>query len=350
MENNEEVKDKNKKIFLKKRFIVPSILIAGIFTLGFHAFIESFTYQTTDDAFVAGHMSAVAPKVSGQILKVYFDDNYTVHKGQLLAEIDSRDFQNKVNELEGALAEAKANKKVSNSDIGFATANLSEAGKTVESAKSKLSVALRDYNRYKDLKSQGLCTKQQYDSAKTKFDVANSEYKETLAKTSAMSSNVKSTSAKSEASSANIEKLQAQLAQAKLNLTYKKIYAPQDGTISSKTVEPGNFVQVGQPITAVVSRKIWVVANFKETQLTHMQVGQPVIVKIDTFPGKKFRAHVDSIQRASGAQASLFPPENAVGSYVKVVQRIPVKIVFDKNYSEFNIVPGMSVVPKVKIR
>ena len=150
---------------------------------------------------------------------------------------------------------------------------------------------------------------------------------------------------------AELKQLKAIKDQAELNLGYTKIYAPQDGTITNKNVEKGAYVQIGQPLLMLVPSKVWVVANFKENQLEHIKAGQKVNIKIDTYPNKVFKGKVDSIQQASGAKSSLFPPENAVGSFVKIVQRIPVKIVFDdetaKNYV---IVPGMSVVPDVRIR
>ena len=156
--------------------------------------------------------------------------------------------------------------------------------------------------------------------------------------------------AKTVADEALIKRLEAEVEQAKLNLEYTKIYAPQDGKIAARSVEKGNYVNVGQPLMNIVPEQVWVVANFKEIQLTNMKPGQPVRVKVDTYPNKRFKAHVESIQRATGAKSSLFPPENAVGSYVKIVQRVPVKIVFDEDISNYNIVPGMSVVPKVKIK
>lgn len=161
---------------------------------------------------------------------------------------------------------------------------------------------------------------------------------------------LQSAKANKEASLAEIKKLEAEVEQAKLDLSYTKIYAPQDGLVTNRTVEQGNYLQIAQPMMAVVPEKMWVIANFKETQLTYMKKGQPVTIKIDTYPGKKFKGKVDSIQRATGAKASLFPPENAVGSYVKIVQRVPVKIVFDEDVSDYNIVPGMSVVPEVRIK
>lgn len=341
---------KNRKPLQKKRIIVPAIVMIFLLLCGIESFFSSLKYQSTDDAFVEGKLVSIAPKVSGQIIKLYVDDNNLVSKGQLIAEIDPKDYQNKVKELEGAIKEASANKNVNSSDIDKSSANSAQAGKNLDSAKSKLNFAQKDYNRYKALKKDGLCTKQQYDESKTKLEVGQSEYSQALDNKKAMDAMVHSSKSKEVASGANVEKLEAQLAQAKLNLSYTKIYAPQSGNISSKSVEVGNYVQVGQPITAIVSSKMWIVANFKETQLTHITKGQPVDVKIDTYPGKTFSAKVDSIQRASGAKSSLFPPENAVGSYVKVVQRIPVKIVFDKDYSSYNITPGMSVVPKVRIK
>ena len=155
---------------------------------------------------------------------------------------------------------------------------------------------------------------------------------------------------KTEAMEANIKKLEAEVEQAKLNLQYTKVYAPQAGKVSARSVEMGNYLQVGQPIMQIVPDEVWVVANFKEIQLTHMKEGQPVSIKIDTYPHKRFKGEVQSIQRATGAKSSLFPPENAVGSYVKIVQRVPVKIVFKEDISNYNIVPGMSVVPKVKVK
>ena len=166
----------------------------------------------------------------------------------------------------------------------------------------------------------------------------------------AMQSALNSDKAKREATLAEIDKIKAEIAKAELDLSYTKIYAPQSGRVSARTVEVGNYLQIAQPVMSIVPKEVWVVANFKENQLTHMHEGQQVKIKIDTYPNKRFKGVVDSIQYASGAKSSLFPPENAVGSYVKIVQRIPVKIRFTEDFSAYNVIPGMSVVPKVKIR
>lgn len=343
-------KKKKRKAYQKKRVIIPLIIVAILFCCLVFSFFNSLKYQTTDDAFVEGRLISIAPKVSGQIISLLVDDNDFVKKGELIAQIDPRDYKNKVKELEGALRMAKANKDVSENDIEKSEADLSHSEKNLSSAKYKLEFAEKDFDRYSKLKKEGICTKQEYDASKTKLDVAKEEYNQAKDRQNAMNASLKSVTSKNEAASANIEKIEAELEQAKLLLSYTEIYAPCDGNVSSRSVEEGNYVNIGQPLMAIVSPEVWVVANYKETQLAHMKKNQDVIIKIDTFGGKKFKGKVDSIQRSSGAKASLFPPENAVGSYVKVVQRIPVKIKFSEDYSDYNITPGMSVIPKVKIR
>ena len=327
---------KNLKKYTKKRILIPACAVLFFILFGLHTFITSLSYQSTDDAFVEGRFVQIAPKVSGQVISLKVDDNDYVKEGDLLLEIDQKDFENKVKELESALKEAKANKNVSTSDIDKSSADLANANKNLDFARV-------DFERYSKLRDNGLCTKQEYDKAQT-------TYKEALDRKNAMSASVKSSKSKNIASLSHIEKIEAQLNQAKLDLSYTKIYAPQDGYVSARSVEKGNYVNKAQPLMSVVSPKIWIVANFKETQVGKMKKGQPVTIKIDTYPNKKFKGKVDSIQLATGAKSSLFPPENAVGSYIKVVQRIPVKIVFDEDVSDYTIAPGMSVVPKVKIK
>lgn len=327
---------KKLKKYMKKRILIPLGVVLVFVVLGLISIINSFSYQSTDDAFVEGRFIQIAPQVEGEVVKLYVDDNDYVKEGDLLFELDNRDYINKVRELEGALKEAKANKLYSKSNVDKTSADLSGASQNLEFAK-------KDFIRYSKLNNEGLCTKQEYDKAKT-------SYKEALDRVNAIKSGLKSTQSMVLASSGNIDKIAAQLNQAKLDLSYTKIYAPQDGYISSRNVEKGNYLNKAQSVMAIVSPEVWVVANFKETQVAKMKKGQEVTIKIDTFGSKKFKGHVDSLQLASGAASSLFPPENAVGSYIKVVQRIPVKIVFDEDISDYLIAPGMSVVPRVKIK
>lgn len=196
--------------------------------------------------------------------------------------------------------------------------------------------AKNDYERYSKMCDKGISSKQDYEASLNKL-------------TSAQSNN-NSAKARYDEIMASIKRLEAEVEQDELNLSYTKIYASSDGKITNRSVEQGNYVQVAQPMFSIVPEKMWIVANFKETQIADIKPGQPVKIKIDTYGGKKFEGRVDSIQRSTGARASLFPPENAVGSYVKIVQRVPVKIVFTEDISKYNIVPGMSVVPEVKVK
>ncbi len=340
----------NRPSYAKKRVIVPTItailfLIAGIYFL-----IHSIHFQETDDAFVEGHIVSVAPRVSGPVLKLLVDDNQHVKKGDLILEIDPKDYEVALAQKEAKLAEAKAGLNIAEKEINQATAGLKQSTEDITSTSSKLDFAKKDYKRYSDMYKEGISSKQEYDSSKTGLTVAAANHKAAIEKQKASESMLQSSKAKKSAAEAEIKRLEAEVEEAKLNLSYTKIYAPEEGLITNRSVEQGNYVQIAQPLLAIVPEKMWIVANFKETQLTNMHPGQPVEIKVDTYPGKKFKGKVDSIQRATGAKASLFPPENAVGSYVKIVQRVPVKIVFTEDISNYNIVPGMSVVPEVKVK
>ncbi len=308
--------------YLKKRVLVPSITGIIFLILGIFYGIHNIYYKSTDDAFIEGNIITVAPRVSGLVLNLNIEDNQDVKKGDLLLEIDPNDYQAKLREKKAELEEAKA--------------SLIRAENEVTKSLSDLEFAQNDYERYSKMKEKGISSKQDYEASLNKLTNAQS--------------NNNSAKAKYNEIQYTIKRLEAEVEQEELNLSYTKIYATTDGKITNRSVEQGNYIQTAQPLFAIVPAKVWVIANFKETQLANMKPGQPVKIKIDTYCHKKFKGKVDSIQRSTGAKASLFPPENAVGSYVKIVQRVPVKITFDEDISEYNIVPGMSVVPEVKVK
>ncbi len=349
-ERQEQTEEDERPSYKKKRVIVPAITAIIFFLAGIYFMVHSIYYQSTDDAFVEGHIVSIAPRVSGPVEQMLIDDNMPVKKGQLLIVIDPNDYEVKLAQTKAKLAEAKASLNISTKDITKTQSTLKETSHEVVSANSKLDFAQKDYKRYSSMYKEGITSKQEYDSSKTGLTVAKANHKAAIEKEKAANAMLESAKAKREAVLADIEKLEAEVKECELNLSYTKIYAPQDGLITNRNVEQGNYVQTAQPMFAIVPEKVWVVANFKETQLTNMKAGQAVKIKIDTYPGKKFKGRVESIQRATGAKASLFPPENAVGSYVKIVQRVPVKIVFEEDISKYNIVPGMSVVPEVKVK
>lgn len=246
------------------------------------------------------------------------------------------------------MAEAKAKLGVTEKQVDENSSNVNQTQEELNSAKSKLDFAEKDYQRYAAMYKEGIVSKQEYDNSLNQLTVAQANNKAADEKSKAMKAALESSKARIKSVEAEIQRLEAEVEEASTNLSYTKIYAPEDGTVSSRSVEKGNYVQIGQPLLSIVPKRVWVVANFKEIQLTNMKPGQRVWIKVDTYPHKRFKGSVQSIQRATGAKASLFPPENAVGSYVKIVQRVPVKIIFEEDLSEYNIVPGMSVVPKFK--
>lgn len=336
--------------YKKKRVIVPAVTAIIFLIFGIYFTIHSIFYQSTDDAFIEGHIVSIAPRVEGPVLKLYIDDNQEVKKGDLLLEIDPNDYQVKLNQVKAKLEEAQASLKIAENEIAKYEANVNETAHDVSAAKSKLDFADKDFKRYSDMYKEGISSKQEYDAGKNNLTVAKSNLNSSMEKQKAAKSAHQASIAKRDETIAEIKRLQAEVEQDELNLSYTKIYAPEDGLITNRSVEQGNYIQTAQPLFAIVPEKMWIVANFKETQLANMKSGQPVEIKIDTYRGKKFKGEVQSIQKATGAKASLFPPENAVGSYVKIVQRIPVKIVFTEDISKYNIVPGMSVVPEVKVK
>ena len=336
--------------YQKKRVIVPSITAIIFLIIGIYFMVHGMHFQSTDDAFVEGHIVSIAPRVAGPVKEMLITDNQPVKKGDLLIVIDPNDYEAKLEQTKAKLAQVKASLKISEDDITRSKSGLEASGHDVVSTRSKLDFSQKDYKRYSAMYKEGISSKQEYDNSKTGLTVAKAAYKSAVENERAAKAMLESAKAKREATLADIQRLEAEVKTDELNLSYTKIYAPEDGLITNRSVEQGNYVQVAQPMFAIVPETVWIVANFKETQLTYMKPGQDVKVKIDTYPGKKFKARVDSIQRATGAKASLFPPENAVGSYVKIVQRVPVKIVFTEDISKYNIVPGMSVVPEVKVR
>ena len=275
-----------------------SVLIAGsgILMLAVVFFVwNSFTFVETDDAFIEADTVPISPKVPAHILKILVKDNQEVKAGDLLLELDERDYESR---LDMAKAELRA-------------------------AEAESEQAQQDQVRYEMLRKGNDVSKQQLEKAILRAQTAV----------------------------ANIALCKAKVHQAELDVSYTKIFAPCAGNVAKRIAVQGAYVLTGQPLMGIVTKEKWVVANFKETQLTHMRSGQEAEIKIDTYPGKKVRGHVDSIQRGTGATFSMFPPENAAGNFVKVVQRIPVKIVFDEEPDgKYSLAVGMSVVPEVKVR
>ncbi len=327
LNSEENIKpNKNKKL---KEIIIILLVIIGIIT-GSIYYINSMKYQTTDDAYVESDLIQIAPRVSGQIKEIYIKDNQKIKEGDIIAKIDDADYKIKLDQAQAMYEKALFSQKVAKAKL--------------DAINTEIKLAKKDLDRYTNLYKAGAVSQQTLDNAKIKYD--NTKAKLLSAEESILSNT------DNKVADAELRALKAQRDQAALNLEYTNIIAPNSGTVTNKNVEKGKFVQTGQPIFMLVTDNIWIEANFKENQVGLMKIGQDVEIKVDAYPKKKFKGKIESIQMASGAKASLFPPENAVGSFVKIVQRIPVKIVFSEeiNKDQYNIIAGMSVEPKVRVK
>jgi membrane fusion protein (multidrug efflux system) len=354
----------SRKGFWKKPpvIVIGIVVLGALFYFGLRHLVLSFTHETTDNAFLEGDIVSIAPKVSGQVKAVHVNDNQPVKAGDLLLEIDPRDYEIQLVQKKSAVAASRANEELVKASFDLLTAQVTTAEATakqseaeVASDKAKADWAQADLKRAEDLMQQKTISPREFDSAKAAADAAVATLKATQQKAASDQSKVVGAKAQLEAGRKAYERAQAQgaeseadVSQAEQNLSYARITAPADGRITRKAVQGGDYVQVGQKLMALVLNDLWVVANFKETQLKKIRTNQPVVISVDSIDGKTFSGHVQSIQAGSGAAFSLLPPENAVGNYVKIVQRVPVKIVFDKPLEVEHVLgPGMSVVPSV---
>src|ERR1700688_2071429 len=319
----------NSQILRRSLLVVVIILIIAAMLPAYHYYQYIETHVTTDDAYVDGTVALVSSRVNGTITDVYVEDNWTVKEGDLLLTLDPRDYDVRIEQAQAQLDRAKQTIDELYSQVGAAKSGVALAG-------SQLKQARIDFNRAKSLKDQGVVSSAQYDQAETGLKIASAD--EALAEhqlNQAKAALGSETLDHSHYDRPLVKQAEAALEQAKLDLAYTKITAPFAGIVTHKTAHVGNRVQVGEPLLAVVPLgKLYVTANFKETQLTDVRVGQKAEIVADTYPGYTYQGHVDSISMGTGAAFSLLPPENATGNWVKVVQRVPVKIVIDGQVPE----------------
>lgn len=471
-ENTEQATQKRSRLPI---YIVGGIVVVSIIA-GFSYWLYARQFETTDDAFVEGNVIQISPKISAYVTKIYIKENQPVKKGDLLVELDSRDYENKLEQAQARLKvafaqnekaqasvtltsktanagvrqassnfdtaknsieqskitadskqtsieqarnqlkTAEANLRQVQAEIPSAEANLAQMNARVPAAQAGLEISQNDFERYQTLLAKGDISKQGMDKsrkelslaqaelisaqkqveaaqarlnavhrqvevessrvgeARTNIAAAENDYRQSLAQINSTASQANESAGRLQeaqtapekiavdksdiaTSEAQVAQAQAAVHQAELELSYTKIYAPQDGFISRKAVQEGELVQSEQTIIAISQAKadsqsdVWIIANFKETQIEKIKPGQAVDVYVDAYPNVAFRGRVDSFQAGTGSRFSVFPAENATGNFVKVVQRIPVKIVFDQTSDKLDLlVPGMSAVPKVRVR
>jgi membrane fusion protein (multidrug efflux system) len=297
------------------------VLLAAMAGGGYYYWLSRF-YASTDDAYIEGHPVSISARVSGNVVRVYVKDNQHVSEGVLLVEIDPCDYRLRVEAAQATVQSKQA--------------EVEKAVADVEASRAQWTQQDQDLHRNEELAKQGAVTDQLLEHSRAAAATAQA--------------NLKSSERNLASIRAQVAQLKVAVDQARLQLSYTQIRAPRAGYVTQKPVEVGAYVNVGQSLLVIVPDPMYVTANFKETQLTHMRPGQPVTITVDAYPGAVFHGHVDSIQAGTGPAFSLFPPENATGNFVKIVQRVPVKIVFDEPPdSQHRLVLGMSVRAKVRI-
>jgi membrane fusion protein (multidrug efflux system) len=434
---------KKRPLYKRPAFLIVAavLLVIGV-VYGLRYWSYARSHETTDDAFIEGHVIEVSPKVSGYVAKVYVSNNQQVKEGDLMAELDTRDYDVRLQQAKAALetglarlreahtgveltrasgrasaqqaagtvqqarsgvesqraAAAAERARITQAGAGIATAqaNVAQARSQIVAAEAEAARARADVQRYQELYAKDEISRQRLDQAVATARTADAQLEAARGRVAAAEAQVNEaraaqttaaenarraqtqvsgaqagvtealgrlaqantapqqvavSQAQAETAGATIEQLRAAVQQAELELAYTKIYAPEAGRVTRKAVEEGALVQPGQPLMAVVPGEVWVTANFKETQLNDIRPGQPVELRVDAYPGRVFKGHVESIQAGTGSRFSVIPAENATGSYVKVVQRVPVKIVFDEQPdAQQMLAPGMSVEPEVRIK
>ena len=343
MEQINETKTKNGKKRNPVFIIILVILIVGGGWFGITKYVHGKHHEETDDAQVSADIVPVIPHVAGYVKEVVVQDNQVVKKGDTLLILDDRDYKIKVDEAEAALATAQTNLQTAKATTAAAQANIATSQASVgtvdaeiEAAKVNVWRTSQDYERYANLIKDHSITQQQYEQALAAKQTADKQLlileqqkKQASGQTHVVAQQSNATAQQIYAANAAIRQKEVDVDAAKLNLSYTVIIAQQDGLVSKVNVQPGQYVQPGQALFSIVhSNEVWVVANFKETQLNKMREGQSVVVTADAFPKHKFQAKLSSFSPATGATFALLPPDNASGNFVKVVQRLPVKIDF----------------------
>jgi len=352
-EDKDRKKDDDAKPPLWKRpavVLVAIVVVIAIIVAGTIFLIDSRHHETTDDAFIDGNASQIAAQAAGRVSRLYVDDNQVVHRGDVLVDIDTADIDAKVAQAQAGVLTAQSQLQTAQAQVEGQKANAAQAAATGRQAQAEAANAQQDLARFKGVDPDAV-SRQQLDQAVARARSAKAKVDAARATEDTARAQVKAAQANVAVAQAQVATARADLEAASIQRGYAHVVAPIDGRVTKRAVDVGNVIAVGQPILAIVSDTLWVTANYKETQLRKMRVGQPASIEIDAVPGVKFAGHVQSFQRAAGSYFSALPAENATGNYVKVTQRVPVKIVFDQpqELQRYHVGPGMSVKPRVSL-
>jgi membrane fusion protein (multidrug efflux system) len=329
--------------------IVSAAIIGGLI-YGAIYLVHSLSHESTDDAYVSGVVVPVAAEIKGQVIKVYITDNQYVSAGSPLLDIFPQDYADTVKERSQAVSTLTAEKRELEASLEQRQKALAQARANLAAAAAEEALAEKELTRYGRLVKEEATTRSQYDHVESRRAVAHARKEAAAAAVDEAGVAIEAARARLSTQDFRIKEAEAAHRLAELNLKRATVVAPVAGRIAKKNVDPGKYVQPGQALLAIVQKDTWIVANFKETQVGKMAVGQPVEVEVDAYPGILFKGHVDSLQPGTGSVFSLLPPENSTGNFVKVVQRLPVKIVMDSPFDPAHpLWPGLSVIPSVDV-
>jgi len=327
-------------------FALVVLVIAGVYFAGIYA--HNSRVEETNDAQVEAYINPISARAAGYIQHVLFEENQWVHQGDTLVVLDDREYRNKVEEAEAAVEDARAQLVVLAASISAAETGTSVNKDQIESAKARLWQQQQDIRRYENLVKEEAATGQEYEQVKARYDVAVSEFSAAGNTLRTSYTKIEELRSRRALLVADLRRKQTQLEFARINLSYTVVTAPYSGRLGRKTIQEGQQIQAGQPLVSIVSEnEKWVIANFKETQLYALRTGKQVSIELDAIPGRVFKGRVESLSPGTGAKFSLLPPDNATGNFVKIVQRVPVKLIFtDTSLSDVRI--GMNAVVTVK--
>lgn len=332
-------------------YIIAAVVIAALVVIvaAILWWLNARNYVSSDDAFIDTRTVQITPQVGGTILAVPVTDNQHVQKGQLLLRIDQRDYEAALAQAKAQVEQALAGVENANAQILAQQANIAQAKTSVTQAQAALTFSQQQYSRAQSLFARGAGTEQAQQQAETDLRQKKAALHSSQASETAAEKQLGVIRAQRTSALAQVDAAKANVNTAQVNIDRTTIAAAQAGSIANLTAAVGGYAQPGQSLMALVPETVWVTANFKETEIGEMKIGDSVSITVDAYPGKTFNGHIASIQAGSGTAFSLLPAQNATGNYVKIVQRVPIKIVFDSKPDVY-LGPGMSVVPTVKIR
>ena len=353
----EEQSGKKPSLFRRPLFwIILIVVVAAIAVGGLLYYLHARQYESTDDAFIDAHIVRIAPTVGGTLKSVAQVDNRHVEAGRLLAVIEPSGPEAQLVEAQAGVQQARAEAARARAQVAAAEAARARAAAQARSPVAAAEKAAKDLARYRALQrlDPAAVAAQQLDQARAQARTSAAEAAAAREQIDSAAADIAVAHRQVAAAEAVVEARRAQVEQARVTLGDLRLTAPVAGQVVNRQVNVGSYVAPGSQLMAIVPDRMWVTANFKETQLTRMRIGQPVSIKIDAFPDVAFKGHVDSIQRGAGQAFSILPAQNASGNFVKVVQRVPVRIEFDTKNApdprDYPIGPGMSVVPTVEVR